>query len=80
MANSVAHAMSDENNRQKAANEKLKDGVAELVKLKLSSGDLLLAGEIFAANKERLDLFLNLPDDQLRVSYVYKLIGLSSGN
>ncbi|GKE91744.1 hypothetical protein Tco_1572839 [Tanacetum coccineum] len=42
MANAVAHAMTYENTRQKAANEKLKDVVVELVKLKISSGDVLM--------------------------------------
>nr|GEW86909.1 hypothetical protein [Tanacetum cinerariifolium] len=79
MENVVAHSMTDENMRQKATSEKLKDYLDKLVKLKISTGDVLHAGEIFVANKEKLDLFMNLPDE-LRVSYVYKLIGLSSGN
>ncbi|GJX57071.1 hypothetical protein Tco_0286968 [Tanacetum coccineum] len=51
----------------------------QLMKLDISSGDVLHAAEIFAANKDKLDLFLNLPH-QLRLSYVHKLITLSSGN
>ncbi|GKA50215.1 Myb/SANT-like domain-containing protein [Tanacetum coccineum] len=78
MANAVAHAMTDENTRQKAANEKLKDVLVELMKLKISSGDVLHAGEIFAAHKEKIDLFMSLPEE-LRLSYVYKLVGLTPG-
>ncbi|GKA10252.1 hypothetical protein Tco_0689685 [Tanacetum coccineum] len=37
MANVVAHSMTDENMRQKAASEKLKDCLDELVKLKIST-------------------------------------------
>nr|GEV52227.1 reverse transcriptase domain-containing protein [Tanacetum cinerariifolium] len=69
-------SLSDEED-DKAANEKLKDCLDELVKLKILTGDVLHAGEIFAANKEKLDLFINIPDE-LQVSYVYKLMGLSS--
>ncbi|GJU74823.1 Myb/SANT-like domain-containing protein [Tanacetum coccineum] len=79
MANAVANAMTDDNNRKKAKSEQLKDLLDELTKLDISSGDVLHAAEIFAANKDKLDLFLNLPH-QLRLSYVHKLITLSSGN
>ncbi|GJR57877.1 hypothetical protein Tco_1500039 [Tanacetum coccineum] len=78
MTNVVANAMTDDNNRKKAKSEQLKDVLVELAKLDISSGDVLHATEIFAANKDKLDLFLNLPH-QLRVSYVHKLTGLSSG-
>ncbi|GKA62527.1 hypothetical protein Tco_0762046 [Tanacetum coccineum] len=77
MENDVANAMTDDNNRKKAKSEQLKDVLVELTKLDISSGNVLHAAEIFAANKDKLDLFLNLPH-QLRVSYVHKLTGLSS--
>ncbi|GKA18428.1 hypothetical protein Tco_0698343 [Tanacetum coccineum] len=61
MANAVAHAMTDENTRQKAANEKLKDVLVELMKLKISSGDVLHQSEnICCLHKEKIDLFLSL--------------------
>ncbi|GJR51815.1 hypothetical protein Tco_1402336 [Tanacetum coccineum] len=44
MANAVAHSMTDEKMRQKVASEKLKDCLYELVKLKISTGDVLHAG------------------------------------
>nr|GEU60503.1 hypothetical protein [Tanacetum cinerariifolium] len=74
MANVVANAMTDDNNRKKAKSEQLKDVLAELTKLDISSGNVLHATEIFAANKDKLDLFLYLPH-QLRMSYVHKLTG-----
>lgn len=61
------------------ASEKLKDVLVELMKLNIPSGDVIQAGEIFAANKDKIDLFLNLPE-QLRMSYVLKLICIASGN
>ncbi|GKB08043.1 hypothetical protein Tco_0836327 [Tanacetum coccineum] len=73
----MANAMTDDNMRKKAASEKLKDVLDELMKLDIPSGDVLHAGEIFAANKDKMDLFMNL-SKPLRVSYVLKLIGLSS--
>nr|GEV29051.1 hypothetical protein [Tanacetum cinerariifolium] len=79
MANAVAHAMTYENTRQKAANEKLKDVLVELMKLKISSGDVLYAGDIFATHKEKIDLFMSLPEE-LRLSYIYKLVGLTPSN
>ncbi|PWA40378.1 myb/SANT-like domain-containing protein [Artemisia annua] len=79
MANAVANAMTDDNNRKKAKSEQLKDVLDELTKLDISSSDVLHAAEIFAANKDKLELFLNLSEN-LRVSYVCKLTSLSSGN
>ncbi|GJV94625.1 hypothetical protein Tco_1546202 [Tanacetum coccineum] len=79
MANVVASSMNDDNMRQKAASEKMKDVLAELMKLNLPSGDVLQAADIFSANKDKIDIFLNL-SEQLRVSYVLKLTGLASGN
>ncbi|GKD46662.1 hypothetical protein Tco_1271307 [Tanacetum coccineum] len=60
MANVVANAMTDDNNRKKAKTEQLKDVLDELTKLNIPSGDVLHAAEIFAANKDKLELFLNL--------------------
>ncbi|GKC57577.1 hypothetical protein Tco_1085175 [Tanacetum coccineum] len=68
--------MNDDNMRQKAASEKMKDVLAELMKLNLPSGDVLRAAD--SANKDKIDIFLNL-SEQLRVSYVLKLTGLASG-
>ncbi|PWA43190.1 myb/SANT-like domain-containing protein [Artemisia annua] len=79
MAKAVAHSMTDDNMRKKAKSEKLKDVLDALDKLDIPSGDVLRAGEIFAANKDKMDLFMNL-SQKLRASYVNKLIGLSSGN
>ncbi|PWA80140.1 myb/SANT-like domain-containing protein [Artemisia annua] len=79
MANAVANAMTDDNNRKKAKSKQLKDVLDELEKLDISSGDVLQAAEIFAANKDKLELFLNL-SQKLRVSYVLKLTSLSSSN
>lgn len=79
MANAVANAMTDDNNRKKAKSEQLKDVLEELAKLDIPSGDVLHAAEIFAANKDKLELFLNL-SEKMRVSYVLKLTSLSSGN
>ncbi|GJR49249.1 hypothetical protein Tco_1399770 [Tanacetum coccineum] len=59
MANAVANAMTDDNMSKKAASEKLKDVLDELMKLDIPSGDVLHAGEIFAANKDKMDLFMN---------------------
>ncbi|GJY58531.1 hypothetical protein Tco_0458423 [Tanacetum coccineum] len=78
MANAVANAMIDDNMRKKAASEKLKVVLDELMKLDFPSGDVLHAGEIFAANKDKMDLFMSLPKT-LQAPYVLKLIGLSSG-
>ncbi|GKD03492.1 Myb/SANT-like domain-containing protein [Tanacetum coccineum] len=77
MANAVANAMTEDNMRKKAESEKLKDVLDELMKLDIPSGDVLHAGEIFAANKDKMDLFMNL-SKPLRLSYVLKLMGLSS--
>ncbi|GKA88650.1 hypothetical protein Tco_0810414 [Tanacetum coccineum] len=79
MANVVANAMTDDNNRKKAKSEQLKDALDELMKLNIPSGDVLHAAEIFAAHKDKLELFLNL-SQPLRVSYVLKLTSVSSGN
>nr|GEW77890.1 myb/SANT-like domain-containing protein [Tanacetum cinerariifolium] len=79
MANVVAKSMNDDNMRQKASSEKMKDVLAELMKLNLPSGDVLQAADIFSVNKDKIDIFLNL-SEQLRVSYVLKLTGLASGN
>lgn len=79
MANAVANAMNDDNIRQKAKSEKMKDVLAELMKLNLPSGDVLQAADIFSANKDKIDIFLNL-SEQLRVFYVLNLTGLASGN
>nr|GEU31477.1 myb/SANT-like domain-containing protein [Tanacetum cinerariifolium] len=73
MANDVANFMTDANMREKAASEKLKDVLDELVKLDIPSGDVLQAGEIFAENKDKMDIFMNL-SKPLRTSYVLKLI------
>ncbi|GKD58539.1 hypothetical protein Tco_1296048 [Tanacetum coccineum] len=60
MANADANAMTDDNNRKKAKSEQLKDALDELTKLNIPSGDVLHETEIFAANKDKLELFLNL--------------------
>ncbi|GKA87776.1 hypothetical protein Tco_0809540 [Tanacetum coccineum] len=60
MANVVANAMTNDNNYKKAKSEQLKDLLVEITKLDISSGDVLYATEIFAAKKDKLDLFLNL--------------------
>nr|GEW69279.1 myb/SANT-like domain-containing protein [Tanacetum cinerariifolium] len=78
MTDVVANAMTDDNNRKKAKSKQLKDVLVELTKLDISSGNVLHAAEIFAVNKDKLDLFLNLPH-QLRVSNVHKLTCISSG-
>nr|GEW20957.1 myb/SANT-like domain-containing protein [Tanacetum cinerariifolium] len=49
MANAVAHAMTDDNMRKKAASEKLKDVLDELMKLDFPSGDVLHAGNKYMA-------------------------------
>ncbi|GKA65913.1 Myb/SANT-like domain-containing protein [Tanacetum coccineum] len=77
MANVVANAMTDDNNRKKAKSEQLKDALDELTKLNIPSGDVLHAAEIFADHKDKLELFLNL-SQPLRVSYVLKLTRVSS--
>nr|GFB58499.1 myb/SANT-like domain-containing protein [Tanacetum cinerariifolium] len=77
MANAVANAMTNDNTRKKAASKKLKDLLDELMKLDIPNGDVLHAGEIFATNKDKMDLFMNL-SKPLRVSYVLKLMSLSS--
>ncbi|PWA41190.1 myb/SANT-like domain-containing protein [Artemisia annua] len=77
MANAVANAMTDDNNRKKAKSEQLKDVLVELSKLEIPNCDVLHAAEIFAANKDKLDLFLNLSPN-LRVAYVHKLTSLSA--
>lgn len=76
MANVVANAMTNDVNRQKVASEKTKDLLDELMKLNIPSGDILKVADIFAANKEKIDIFLNL-HEQLRVPYVHKLMGLT---
>ncbi|GKE28235.1 hypothetical protein Tco_1443619 [Tanacetum coccineum] len=55
MANVVANAMTDDNNRKKAKSEQLKDVLDELTKLNIPSGDVLPAAEIFAAHKDKLE-------------------------
>nr|GEV73809.1 hypothetical protein [Tanacetum cinerariifolium] len=54
MTNVVANAMTYDNNR-KAKSEQLKDLLDELMKLDISSGDVLHAAEISASNKDKLD-------------------------
>nr|GEY99739.1 myb/SANT-like domain-containing protein [Tanacetum cinerariifolium] len=48
MANAVANSMNDDNMRQKAASEKMKVVLSELMKLNLPSGDVLQAADIFS--------------------------------
>ncbi|GJT05707.1 nucleotide-binding alpha-beta plait domain-containing protein [Tanacetum coccineum] len=62
--------MTNDNIRQKSDSEKLKDVIDELMKLSLSSDDVFKR-EIFATNKNKMDVFISLPD-KLRVSYVIK--------
>nr|GFB80542.1 hypothetical protein [Tanacetum cinerariifolium] len=57
--------------RQRSDSEKLKDVIDELTKLSLSSDDVFKAAEIFATNKNKMDVFISLPE-KLRVSYVIK--------
>ncbi|GJV82221.1 hypothetical protein Tco_1518091 [Tanacetum coccineum] len=70
----IANAMTDDIQRQKVASEKLKDVIAELVKLNIPTVDVLDAADIFSSNKEKIDVFLNLPHE-LRITYIMKLIG-----
>ncbi|GJW50893.1 hypothetical protein Tco_0092244 [Tanacetum coccineum] len=77
MANIVANAMTNDDIRQKAASKKPKILLDELMKLNIPSGDVLEVADIFSANQEKIDIFLNL-HQQLRVPYVHKLMGLSS--
>lgn len=72
MANVVANAMTNDNNHKKAKYEQLKDVLAELAKLDISSCDVLHAVEVYATNNDKLYLFLNLSHN-LRVAYVHKL-------
>ncbi|GKB01445.1 Myb/SANT-like domain-containing protein [Tanacetum coccineum] len=60
MENAVANSMNDDNMHQKAASKKMKDVLVELMKLNLPSGDVLQAADIFSANKDKIDIFLNL--------------------
>ncbi|GKA41399.1 hypothetical protein Tco_0733992 [Tanacetum coccineum] len=76
----IANAMTDDNQRQKVASEKLKDVLAKLVKLNIPTVDVLDAADIFSTNKEKMDVFLNLPHE-LRITYIMKLTGFGlSGN
>ncbi|GJR03184.1 Myb/SANT-like domain-containing protein [Tanacetum coccineum] len=59
MANALANAIKNDNNRKKAKSEQLKDVLDELTKLNIPSGDVLHAAETFAANKENFELALN---------------------
>ncbi|GKA18582.1 hypothetical protein Tco_0698497 [Tanacetum coccineum] len=74
----IANDMTDDNQRQKVASEKLKDVLAKLVKLNIPTVDVLDAADIFSTNKEKMDVFLNLPHE-LRITYIMKLtsFGLS---
>lgn len=63
--------MTNDNIRQKSDSEKLKDMIDELMKLNLSTDDVFKAAEIFATNKNKMDVFFGLPE-KLRVSYVIK--------
>ncbi|GKB74339.1 hypothetical protein Tco_0935751, partial [Tanacetum coccineum] len=56
-----------DNTRQKVASEKLKDVLAELVRLKILTLSLLDTADIFSTNKEKMDVFLNL-FDKLRIT------------
>ncbi|XP_071736461.1 uncharacterized protein [Rutidosis leptorrhynchoides] len=67
----LAKSMMQDNVNQKTESEKLKDVMDEIMKLNLSSDDLFKAAEIFAANKNKIDVFFSLPE-QLRVSYVIR--------
>ncbi|KAJ0727165.1 putative Myb/SANT-like domain-containing protein [Helianthus annuus] len=71
MANLVTSIVTDDNLRQKTASEKLKNAINEIMKFNLSSDDVFKAAEIFAANKNKIDVFFSLPE-QLRVSYVIR--------
>ncbi|KAI3796004.1 hypothetical protein L1987_38665 [Smallanthus sonchifolius] len=71
MANLVTNTMTDDNMRQKTASEKLKNVIDEIMKFNLSSDDVFKAAEIFATNKNKIDVFFSLPE-QLRVSYVIR--------
>ncbi|GKF29096.1 hypothetical protein Tco_0095438 [Tanacetum coccineum] len=63
--------MTNDNIHQKSDLEKLKDKIDELMKLNLSSNDVFKAAEIFTTNKNKMDVFISLPE-KLRVSYVIK--------
>ncbi|PWA51275.1 myb/SANT-like domain-containing protein [Artemisia annua] len=76
IANVVANSMTNDDNRQKADLEKPKILLDELIKLNIPSDDVLEVADIFAANKEKIDIFLNLPQ-KLRVPYMLKLMSLS---
>lgn len=67
----VTKFMTNDNIRQKSDSEKLKDVIDELMKLNLSTDDVFKAAEIFATNKNKMDVFFGLPE-KLRVSYVIK--------
>ncbi|KAM0009182.1 putative Myb/SANT-like domain-containing protein [Helianthus debilis subsp. tardiflorus] len=71
MVNLVTSIVTDDNIRQKTASEKLKTAINEIIKFNLSSDDVFKAAEIFAANKNKIDVFFSLPE-QLRVSYVIR--------
>ncbi|GJZ58382.1 hypothetical protein Tco_0613876 [Tanacetum coccineum] len=67
----IANAMTDDNQRQKDASEKLKDVLAKLVKLNIPTVDVLDAAEYSHQIKQKMDVFLNLPQE-LRITYIMK--------
>nr|XP_043626317.1 uncharacterized protein LOC122597807 [Erigeron canadensis] len=79
MAKAIENAMTNDSIRLKAESEKLKNVIAEVMKLNLSTDDVFKAAEIFAANKIKIDIFFSIPE-QLRVSYVIKAFNTNFAN
>ncbi|CAI9115755.1 OLC1v1016747C1 [Oldenlandia corymbosa var. corymbosa] len=69
----MANAMAGRNLREKAAAERTKDVVPELMNIILPSGDVFKAANLFTADKDKIDELFNLPIEMRRF-YVISLL------
>ncbi|GJU96628.1 Myb/SANT-like domain-containing protein [Tanacetum coccineum] len=74
ITNAVTNAATEDNAREKMASEKLKEVIVEIMKLNLTNEDIFKAADMFAAERNRIDVFFGLPEE-LQAAYVSRLTG-----
>ncbi|KAK1425842.1 hypothetical protein QVD17_21203 [Tagetes erecta] len=79
LANLVTNKLTDDDVHQKTASKTLKNVIDDIMKFNLSSDDMFNAAEIFAANRNKIDVFFSLPE-QLRLSYVIRCLNSKLAN
>nr|GEX81629.1 hypothetical protein [Tanacetum cinerariifolium] len=76
ITNAVTNAATEDNARETMASEKLKEVIVEIMKLNLTNEDIFKAADMFAAERNRIDVFFGLPEE-LQAAYVSRLTGSS---